>query len=93
MGRTYSIHWEENAYYILVGEPGWKRPLCRPTRRWEDNIKIDLRDGIIWTGSIWKRIGPLNAGMNLRVSYNFEKFLSSSEYGGFSRKTQLHVIS
>jgi hypothetical protein len=32
------------AYKILVGRPeGW-RPLARPMRRWEDNIKMDLRE-------------------------------------------------
>ena len=33
-----------NAYRILVGKPEGKRPLGRPRRRWEDNIKMDLRD-------------------------------------------------
>jgi hypothetical protein len=33
-----------NAYTISVGNPGGKRPLGRPRRRWEDNIKIDLRE-------------------------------------------------
>ena len=28
---------------VLVGKPEGKRPLGRPTRRWEDNIKMDLR--------------------------------------------------
>ena len=28
----------------LVGKPEGKRPLERPRRRWEDNIKIDLRE-------------------------------------------------
>jgi hypothetical protein len=32
-----------NAYRILVGNPGGKRPLGRPRRRWVDNIKMDLR--------------------------------------------------
>jgi hypothetical protein len=27
-----------------VGKPEGKRPLGRPTRRWEDNIKMDLRE-------------------------------------------------
>jgi hypothetical protein len=31
------------AYNILVGRPEWRRPLVRPRRRWEDNIKMDLR--------------------------------------------------
>ncbi|KAJ4439483.1 hypothetical protein ANN_07607, partial [Periplaneta americana] len=32
-----------NAYRVLVGRPEGKRPLGRPRRRWEDNIKVDLR--------------------------------------------------
>jgi hypothetical protein len=31
-------------YRVLVGRPEGKRPLGRPRRRWEDNIKIDLRE-------------------------------------------------
>jgi hypothetical protein len=46
------------AYRLLVGKPEGKRPLGRPTRRWVDNIKMDLRyGGVIWTGLIWLRIG------------------------------------
>ena len=30
---------------VLVGKPEGKRPLGRPRRRWEDNIKIDLEVG------------------------------------------------
>jgi hypothetical protein len=37
MGKT-------NAYGILVAKPEVKRPLGRHTRRWEDNIKMDLRE-------------------------------------------------
>jgi len=29
-------------YRVLVGKPEGKRPLGRPTHRWEDNIKMDL---------------------------------------------------
>jgi hypothetical protein len=32
-----------SAYKILVGKPEGKRPLGRPKRRWEDNIKMNLR--------------------------------------------------
>jgi hypothetical protein len=32
------------AYRVLVGKPEGRRPLGRPRRRWEDNIKIDLRE-------------------------------------------------
>jgi hypothetical protein len=31
-------------YGVLVGRPEGKRPLGRPRRRWEDNIKLDLRE-------------------------------------------------
>jgi hypothetical protein len=33
-----------NLYKILVGEPERKRPLGRPSRRWEGNIRLDLRE-------------------------------------------------
>jgi hypothetical protein len=47
------------AYRILVGRPDGRRPLGRPRRRWEDNIKMDLQEvGCgAWTGLIWLRIG------------------------------------
>jgi hypothetical protein len=32
------------AYNILVGRPEGRRPLGRPRRRWEDNVKMDLRE-------------------------------------------------
>jgi hypothetical protein len=32
------------AYNILVGRPEGRRPLGRPRRGWEDNIKMDLRE-------------------------------------------------
>ena len=46
-------------YRVLVGKPERKRPLGRPRRRWEDNIKMDLQKWDVreWTGSIWLRIG------------------------------------
>ena len=33
-----------NAYRVLVGKPEGKRPLGKPRRTWEDNIKMDLRE-------------------------------------------------
>jgi hypothetical protein len=30
-----------NAYSILIGKPEWRRPLGRPRRRWENNIRKD----------------------------------------------------
>jgi hypothetical protein len=32
------------AYNILVGRPEGRRPLGRPRRRWEDNIKMNLKE-------------------------------------------------
>ena len=44
---------------VLVGTPKGKRPLRRPRRRWEDNIKMDLQEleGVMGTGWSWLRIG------------------------------------
>jgi hypothetical protein len=33
-----------NVYRVLVGKPEGKRPLGRPSRRWEDGIKMDLTE-------------------------------------------------
>jgi hypothetical protein len=33
-----------NVHRVLVGKPEGKRPLERPRRRWEDGIKMDLRE-------------------------------------------------
>jgi hypothetical protein len=45
-------------YRVLVGKPEGKRPLGRPRRRWEDNIKADLQEvGCgVWTGMSCFRI-------------------------------------
>jgi len=34
----------EVLYGVLVGRPEGKRPLGRPSHRWEDNIELDLRE-------------------------------------------------
>jgi hypothetical protein len=61
------------AYRVLVGRPEGKRPLGRPRRRWEDNIKMDL--GVIGIdGANWIRLTQdmvqwrafVNTLMNLR---------------------------
>jgi hypothetical protein len=35
---------EKQVYKVLVGKPEGKRPLGRPRRRWEDGIRMDLRE-------------------------------------------------
>jgi hypothetical protein len=46
MARACSAYGVEGrgVYKVLVGKPGGKRPLVRPMRRWEDNIKMDLQE-------------------------------------------------
>jgi hypothetical protein len=55
-----------NVYRVLVGKPERKRPLERPRRRWEDGIKMDLRE-IGWGGVEWVHLAVVNTVMNLRV--------------------------
>jgi len=61
-------------YRVLLGKPEGKRPLGRPRRRWEDNIKMDLYEvgcgGVDWIDMAqdrdrWRAL--VNAVMNLRV--------------------------
>jgi hypothetical protein len=60
MGRTCSTYGERRgASRVLVGKPEGRRPLGRPRRRWEDNIKMDIREvgWEAWTESVWLRVG------------------------------------
>ena len=43
-GHIARMEQSRNAYRVLVGKPEGKRPLGRPRHRWEDNIKMDLRE-------------------------------------------------
>jgi hypothetical protein len=75
VGWTCDTHGEgRGVYRVLVGMSEGKRPLGRPRRRWEDNIKLDLREiGI--DGANWIRLAQdrvrwwtfANTVMNLRV--------------------------
>jgi hypothetical protein len=65
--------WRRGVYRVLVGRSEGKRPLERPRRRWEDNIKMDLRvvgvDGVNWIRLAQYRVrwrAFVNAVMNLR---------------------------
>ena len=64
-----------SAFKLLTGKPIGKRPLGRPRRRWEDNIRMDLEEIGINAGNFvdsaqdrnyWRALG--NAALNLRVA-------------------------
>ena len=59
VGHVARMGERRGVYRVLVGKPEGKRPLERPRRRWEDNIKMDFRklDVGAWTGSNWFGIG------------------------------------
>ena len=67
MGEGRGVH------RVLVGKPEGKRPLGRPIRRWEYNIKMDLRE--VGGGGDWMELAQdrdrwwalVNMVMNLRV--------------------------
>jgi hypothetical protein len=61
-------------YRVLVGKPEGKRPLGRPRRRWEDNVRIDLQEvrfgcedwiGLAQDRDTWRAL--VSAVRNLRV--------------------------
>ena len=63
-----------SAFKILTGKPTGKRPLGRPRRRWEDNIRMNLEEIGINAGNwvvsaqdrnYWRAL--VNATLNLRV--------------------------
>jgi hypothetical protein len=54
-GHVACMGEERKVYKVLVGKPKEKRPLGRPRHRWEDGIRMDLRE--IGLGSVyWIRL-------------------------------------
>jgi hypothetical protein len=73
-GHAARMGEKRNAYRLLVGKPGGKRPLGRPRRRWVDNIIMDLEEvgwgDVDWIGRAqdrnrWRAL--VNSVLNLRV--------------------------
>ena len=73
-GHVARMEERRGVYKNVVGNSEGKRPHGRPSRRWEDNIKMDLKE--VLCGSIdwidmaqdtdrWRAL--VNVGMNLRV--------------------------
>jgi len=56
-GHVARIGERKGVYAVLVGKPEGKRPLGRHRSRWEDNIKMDLQEVGVWTGSNCLKIG------------------------------------
>jgi hypothetical protein len=76
-----------NAYKILIGKPEGKRPLGRRMHRWEDNIKMDLRETrlecVDWIHLAKDRDrwwALVNTVMNLRILHIL-CFYNASEVG------------
>jgi hypothetical protein len=68
---------------VLVGKPEGKKPLGRPRRRWDDNIKMDLQE-LGYGGMDWIELAQdmdrwwalVNAVMNFRIPLNAGNFLT-----------------
>ena len=43
-GHVARMGVDRGVHRVLVGKPEGKRPLGRPRRRWEDNIKMNLQE-------------------------------------------------
>jgi len=74
LGHVACVGKVRGVYRVLVGKPEGKRPLGKPRRRWEDNIKMDLQEvgcgGIDWIEMAldrdrWRAL--VNAVMNHRI--------------------------
>jgi hypothetical protein len=74
-GHVARMGEKRNAYRLLVGKPEGKRPLGRPSRRWANNIRMDLVEvgwgEVDWIGLAqdrdrWRAL--VNSVLNLRVS-------------------------
>jgi hypothetical protein len=73
-GHVARMGEERNMYRVFIGKPEGKGPLGRPRRRWEDGIRMDLRE-IGWGSVDWIQLAQdgdrwqalVNKAVNLRV--------------------------
>jgi hypothetical protein len=79
--------WGRGIYRVLVGKPKGKGLLGRPRHRWEDNIKMDLRetgiDGMNWIQLALDRVqwkAFVSTVMNFWVPYRKAIFAKLSDY-------------
>jgi hypothetical protein len=59
MNGAYITH-RRNAYKVLIGKPWGERSFGRPRYRWEDNIKMDVKE-IGWEGVDWIQLAKVGA--------------------------------
>ena len=73
-GHVARMEEGRDVHEVLVGKPEGKRPLDRPRRRWEDNIKMDLQEvgrrcgnwmGLVQDRDSWRAL--VSTVMNFRV--------------------------
>ena len=83
-GNVALMGGRRGTYRFLVGKPEGKRPLGRPSCRWDDNIKMDFQEvgcgGMNWIDLARdrdRRRAFVNAVMNLWVPQNAGNFLTS----------------
>jgi len=83
-GHVAHMGERRDVYRVSVGKRDRTRPLGRPRRRWEDNIKMDVQEmkcgcmdwiEVARDRDRWRAL--VNAVMNLRVPYNAGNFLTS----------------
>jgi hypothetical protein len=85
---------------VLVGKPEGKRPMGKPRRRWEDNIKMDLQEvgggcgdwmELAQDRDMWQAL--VSMVRNTRVPKMRGISLLAAEPVSFSRRTLLHGVS